>query len=42
MFLIIKSEVNGIDANTIIESWDATFFEDVFPVKNILPLTSKP
>ena len=39
-FLVIKSEVNEIDANTtIIESKDATFFEDAFPMKDRLPLT---
>lgn len=32
-FLIIKLEVQGIDPNTIIESRDATFFEDTFPFK---------
>ena len=29
-FFVIEYEVSGIDANTIIESNDATFFEDVF------------
>ena len=29
-FLVLKSEVNWIDANTIIKSRDATFLEDVF------------
>jgi len=42
MFLVIKFEVNGIDANTAIESRDATFFEELFPMKDKLPLTPEP
>jgi len=42
MFLVIKSEVNGIDANIAIESRDATFFEEIFPMKDKLPLTPEP
>jgi hypothetical protein len=34
--LIIKSEVQGIDLNTIVESRDVIFFEDLFPFKNKL------
>lgn len=36
-FLIIKSEIPGIDVNTIIELRDATFFEDIFPMKTRVP-----
>ena len=32
-FLVIKSEISGIDVNSIVEFRDATFFEDVFPMK---------
>lgn len=32
-FLVHKSEVPDIDANTIIESRDAIFFENIFPYK---------
>ena len=32
-FLVINSEVSGISNNTIIESREATFFEDIFPFK---------
>ena len=42
MFLVIKSEVDGIDANTIVEFTDATFFENVFSMKDRLPLTAEP
>ena len=42
IFLVIKSEVDGIDANTIVEFTDATFFEDVFTMKDRLPLTPEP
>lgn len=36
-FLVIKSEISGIDVNTIVEFRDATFFEDVFPMKSGVP-----
>ena len=36
-FLVIDSEINGISNNTIIESRDATFFEDIFPFKSKIP-----
>ena len=32
-FLVYKSEVHDIHVNTILESFDAEFFEDVFPYK---------
>ena len=35
-FLIINSEVSEISKNTIMESSDVTFFENVFPLKNKL------
>ena len=34
-FLIIKSEVSDMHVGTIMESNDATFFEDIFPMKDI-------
>ena len=33
-FLIIKSEVSDMNVGTIMESNDATFFEDIFPMKD--------
>ena len=35
-FLIIKSEVSDMHVGTIMESNDATFFEDIFPMKDML------
>lgn len=32
-FLIVKSEVSDMHVGTIMESNDATFFEDIFPMK---------
>ena len=32
-FLVINSEINEISNNTILESRDATYFEDIFPFK---------
>ena len=40
-FLVIDSEINGISNNTIIESRDATFFEDRFPFKSKIPTQVK-
>ena len=37
MFLVIKSEISGIDVNSIIELREATFFEDVFFMKVGVP-----
>src|SRR3989337_828922 len=34
-FLIIKSEVSDMHVGTIMESNDATFFEDIFPMKDM-------
>jgi hypothetical protein len=33
-FLVIRSEVADVHVNNVIESRDATFFEDVFPMKS--------
>ena len=41
MFFVIKFKVNEIDANTIIKCRDAILFEDVFPMKERLSLTTK-
>ncbi|KAL8120719.1 hypothetical protein AgCh_017774 [Apium graveolens] len=35
--LVLKSDIDGIVANTIVEFRDATFFEDVFPIKTSIP-----
>jgi hypothetical protein len=34
-FLIVKSEVYDMHADTIFESRDATFFENIFPMKDM-------
>ena len=34
-FLVVKSEVPDQKVGTIIESKDATFFEDIFPMRDI-------
>uniref|UniRef100_A0A8R7PKL3 Integrase catalytic domain-containing protein n=1 Tax=Triticum urartu TaxID=4572 RepID=A0A8R7PKL3_TRIUA len=34
-FLVVKSEVLDINVGTIMESNDATFFEDIFPMKDM-------
>jgi hypothetical protein len=34
-FLIIKSEVSDMHVGTIMQSNDATFFEDIFPMKDM-------
>ncbi|KAL0430542.1 UNVERIFIED_CONTAM: Retrovirus-related Pol polyprotein from transposon TNT 1-94 [Sesamum radiatum] len=36
-FLVIKSEILGIEVNTIVEFRDAVFIEDVFPMKTGIP-----
>ncbi|KAL2230679.1 UNVERIFIED_CONTAM: Retrovirus-related Pol polyprotein from transposon TNT 1-94 [Sesamum indicum] len=36
-FLVIKSEIPGIEVNTIVECRDAVFLEDVFPLKTGIP-----
>ena len=34
-FLVVKSEVSDVYVGTIIESNDATFFEEIFPMKDM-------
>lgn len=41
-FLVINYEVNDISNNTTMESRDAIFFEDVFPLKKIRFLNQPP
>ncbi|KAL0342899.1 UNVERIFIED_CONTAM: hypothetical protein Sangu_1177300 [Sesamum angustifolium] len=36
-FLVMKSEILGIEVNTIVEFRDAIFLEDVFPMKKGIP-----
>ena len=36
-FLVLKSDIDAIVANTIVEFRDATFFEDVYPMKTGIP-----
>jgi hypothetical protein len=39
-FLVVKSKVSDVMVGTIIESKDATFFEDIFPMRD-MPSTSR-
>ncbi|KAL8120351.1 hypothetical protein AgCh_017506 [Apium graveolens] len=39
-FLVLKSDIDGIVANTIVEFRDATFYEEVFPMKTGISLGS--
>src|SRR4051812_44816582 len=39
-FLVVKSEVPDMKVGTIMESKNATFFEDIFPMKD-MPSTSR-
>jgi hypothetical protein len=34
-FLVIKSDTPEQDVNTIMESRDASFFEDIFPMRTV-------
>ena len=36
-FLVLKSYIDGIVANTIVEFRDSTFFENIFPMKTGIP-----
>ena len=35
IFLVVKSEVHDVKVGTIMESRDATFFEDIFPMRDM-------
>jgi hypothetical protein len=35
IFLVVKSKVPGVYVDTIMESHDATFFEHIFPMKDL-------
>jgi hypothetical protein len=41
-FLVIKSEIPGVHADTFLESRDATFFENIFSMKNMYGMSSLP
>jgi hypothetical protein len=41
-FFIIKSEIPDVHANTMTESRDATFFENIFPMKDSATSSSQP
>jgi hypothetical protein len=41
-FLIIKSEIPDVHANTMTESRDATFFKNIFPMKDSAAPSSQP
>ena len=34
-FLVVKSDVHDVKVDTIMESRDATFFEDIFPMRDM-------
>jgi hypothetical protein len=40
-FLVIKSEFSDVHVNTLIESRDATFFEEIFPMKDRVAIPSE-
>ncbi|KAL0430460.1 UNVERIFIED_CONTAM: hypothetical protein Sradi_0672000 [Sesamum radiatum] len=39
-FLVIKSEISGIEVNTIVEFRDVVFIEDIFPMKTGILLSA--
>jgi hypothetical protein len=41
-FLVIKSEIPDVHANTMTKSRDATFFENIFPMKDSAASSSQP
>jgi hypothetical protein len=41
-FLIIKYEIPDVHANTMTESHDSTFFENIFPMKDSVASNSQP
>jgi hypothetical protein len=41
-FLIIKSEISDVHANTMTESRDATFFKNIFSMKDSAASSSQP
>jgi hypothetical protein len=41
-FLVIKSEVPHVHIDTFLESHDVTFFENIFPTKNLYGMSSLP
>jgi hypothetical protein len=41
-FLVVKSEVPNMHVNSLFESRDATFFENIFPMKDLHVISSLP
>jgi hypothetical protein len=41
-FLVVKSEVPDMHVNSLLESRDATFFENIFPMKDSHVISSLP
>jgi hypothetical protein len=41
-FVVIKSEVTDVHVDTFLESCDVTFFENIFPIKNLYDMSSLP
>jgi hypothetical protein len=41
-FLVIKSEIPNVHIDTFLESHDVTFFENIFPMKNLYVMSSLP
>jgi hypothetical protein len=41
-FLVIKSEIHDVHIDTFLVSHDVTFFENIFPMKNLYDMSSLP
>jgi hypothetical protein len=41
-FLVIKSEIHDVHVDTFLKSHDVTFFENIFPMKNLYGMSSLP
>jgi hypothetical protein len=41
-FLVIKSEIPDVHVDTFLEFHDATFFENIFPMKNAYDMSNLP
>jgi hypothetical protein len=41
-YLVIKSKVYDVHVDTFLESYNATFFKNIFPIKNLYVMSSLP
>jgi hypothetical protein len=41
-FLVIKSEISDVHSDTFLDSHNVTFFENIFPIKNLYDMSSLP